>query len=101
MREADEAIRKKETEILRTERRRELQERKEEKREAVKRTQSIQSSKLFRTAVTILATVKDTGLQLLYPRRCPICDNIVPQWGEKICLTCLPRLKYVAPPPGA
>ena len=90
MREADEAIRKEETEILRTERRRELQERKEEKREAVKRTQSIQSSKLFRTAVTILATVKDTGLQLLYPRRCPICDNIVPQ--KKSALPAFPDL---------
>ena len=98
MREADETIRKKETEILRTERRRELQERKEEKREAVKRTQSMQSSMFFKTAGTILETVKDTGLQLLYPRRCPICDNIIPQWGEKICLTCLPKLKYVAPP---
>ena len=98
MREADETIRKKETEILRTERRRELQERKEEKREAVKRTQTMQSSMFFKTAGTILETVKDTGLQLLYPRRCPICDNIIPQWGEKICLTCLPKLKYVAPP---
>lgn len=98
MREADETIRKKETEILRTERRRELQERKEEKREAVKRTQSMQSSMFFKTAGTILETVKDTGLQLLYPRRCPICDNIIPQWGEKICLTCLPKLKFVAPP---
>ena len=35
MREADETIRKKETEILRTERRRELQERKEEKKGVV------------------------------------------------------------------
>lgn len=37
-------------------------------------------------------------LQLLFPRRCPVCDEIVGTWGEKICIPCLKKLKYVAPP---
>lgn len=37
-------------------------------------------------------------LQLLFPRRCPVCDGIVTPFGEKICLECIPRLKPVAPP---
>lgn len=26
--------------------------------------------------------------ELLFPRRCPVCDKIVLQWGEKICREC-------------
>ena len=37
-------------------------------------------------------------LQLLFPLRCPVCDGIVPQAGEKICLECLGRLKVLTPP---
>lgn len=37
-------------------------------------------------------------VQLLFPRRCPVCDRIVVPWGEKICLECLERLKPVKPP---
>ena len=36
--------------------------------------------------------------QLLYPRRCPVCDDIVVPRGEKICLKCLGKLKPVAAP---
>ena len=36
--------------------------------------------------------------QLLYPRRCPVCDGIVIPWGEKICLDCLPKLRPLASP---
>jgi len=36
--------------------------------------------------------------QLLFPLRCPVCDGIVPQRGEKICLECLGRLRLVTPP---
>lgn len=28
-------------------------------------------------------------LQLLFPLRCPVCDRIVPTFGEKICLECM------------
>lgn len=37
-------------------------------------------------------------LQLLFPLRCPVCDKIVRQSGEKICLECLGRLKLLTPP---
>lgn len=37
-------------------------------------------------------------LQVLYPRRCPVCDDIVGQQGEKICLECMQKLKLLTPP---
>ncbi|MDR2044765.1 MAG: ComF family protein [Clostridium sp.] len=37
-------------------------------------------------------------LSLVYPLRCPVCDGIVTPFGEKICLECLPRLRYVTSP---
>lgn len=36
--------------------------------------------------------------QLLFPLRCPVCDEIVTPFGEKICLTCMKKVKYVTPP---
>lgn len=40
----------------------------------------------------------DGILQAVYPRRCPVCDGIVRQRGEKICLECMDRLKLLTPP---
>ena len=37
-------------------------------------------------------------VQLLFPLRCPVCDEIVTPYGEKICLSCMKKLKYVTPP---
>lgn len=37
-------------------------------------------------------------LQLLFPLRCPVCDDIVRPSGEKICLECLEKLKLLTPP---
>lgn len=37
-------------------------------------------------------------LQLLFPVRCPVCDDIVTPYGEKICLGCMEKLKLLAPP---
>lgn len=37
-------------------------------------------------------------LQLLFPLRCPVCDDIVRPYGEKICAGCLGRLKPITPP---
>lgn len=37
-------------------------------------------------------------LQLLFPRRCPVCDDIVTPMGEKICPGCLGKLRPVSPP---
>lgn len=36
--------------------------------------------------------------QLLYPLRCPVCDEIVTPAGEKICLECLKKLRLLTPP---
>ncbi len=37
-------------------------------------------------------------LQLLFPRRCPVCDGIVQPSGEKICLECMCSLRVITPP---
>ena len=37
-------------------------------------------------------------VSLLFPLRCPVCDGIVKPFGEKICLECMKKLKYVTPP---
>ena len=37
--------------------------------------------------------LRELGLGLLFPRRCPICDEIAPV-GEKICLDCIKKVKY-------
>ena len=42
--------------------------------------------------------ITDFILQLLFPRRCPVCDGIVVPFGEKICSRCLPKLKLLTPP---
>lgn len=38
------------------------------------------------------------ALYLLFPPRCPVCDGIVAEQGEKICLSCLPKLRYISTP---
>lgn len=43
-------------------------------------------------------TVFKRAVQLLYPLRCPVCDEIVTPQGEKICLKCLKKLKLLTPP---
>ena len=35
---------------------------------------------------------------MLFPRRCPVCDEIVTPLGEKICLKCLGKLRPIASP---
>lgn len=37
-------------------------------------------------------------LNLLYPRRCPVCEKVLPFLGEKICKDCKSSLKYVKEP---
>lgn len=45
-----------------------------------------------------LKKIFDAGAKLLYPPRCPICDNVVPTWEEGICKECLKKVRYVVPP---
>ena len=47
-----------------------------------------------------ISKIKETGLQLLFPGRCPVCDGIVRPFGRKICPECLPKLKPVTAPHG-
>ena len=37
-------------------------------------------------------------LDLIYPRRCPCCDGILPPGGELIHTQCLEKMKLQAPP---
>lgn len=42
--------------------------------------------------------IKNTFLDILYPRRCPVCHCIPEKRGQKICGGCKERLKPVAGP---
>lgn len=42
--------------------------------------------------------VANTVKQLLFPRRCPICDRIVIPFGEKICPKCAMGCRFLTPP---
>ena len=37
-------------------------------------------------------------LQLIYPARCPVCDEIIKQSGERICAECRDKLRLLTPP---
>lgn len=65
-------------------------------------TSSITTGSTTNTAAGVIAdAVKMLGnaaVQLLYPRRCPVCDGIVRSWGEKACPDCLSKLRPLAAP---
>lgn len=50
------------------------------------------------TAIKLIKKAGGILVQLLFPRRCPVCDGIVRPFGEKICPECLPKLRVVAAP---
>jgi len=37
-------------------------------------------------------------VQMIYPLRCPVCDDIVIPFGEKICPACAKKLRYITSP---
>lgn len=41
---------------------------------------------------------KELLLDFFFPRRCPVCDQIVTPYGEKICRKCRPLLKRIGEP---
>ncbi len=43
----------------------------------------------------MIAKWKELFLGILYPRRCPVCDDIVVPLGQKICPSCRPKVKMV------
>lgn len=42
--------------------------------------------------------IKDFFLDILYPRRCPVCGKIVPQRGLLICPDCIGKLSWIRQP---
>lgn len=40
----------------------------------------------------------DKVVDLLFPRRCPVCDNIVPLGEGLVCRDCIPKIRYVKEP---
>ena len=42
--------------------------------------------------------IKEFLLDICFPRRCPVCDEIVIPFGECICAECIPKLKIISPP---
>ena len=45
-----------------------------------------------------MSDIKETLLSLLYPRRCPVCHDIVMPKGERICPGCLEKVPFVQEP---
>lgn len=45
-----------------------------------------------------LSSVAETAVTLLYPRRCPVCDEPVKPWNALICEDCVPKLTYISSP---
>jgi len=46
----------------------------------------------------ILLWLDNFWKQMLFPRRCPVCDEIVIPYGKKICADCVPKLKLLMAP---
>lgn len=42
--------------------------------------------------------VRERLFSLLFPLHCPVCDEIVQPYGEKICLGCMKKLRLLTPP---
>ncbi len=45
-----------------------------------------------------MINVKETLLSILYPRRCPVCHDIVTPRGHLICQECLKKVSFVQEP---
>lgn len=43
-------------------------------------------------------TILETVLDLLFPKKCPVCDNIVGFGKGDICVQCLQKLKFINSP---
>lgn len=42
--------------------------------------------------------LKDAFLGLVFPRHCPVCDDVVPMGEDKVCISCRQYIKYVKEP---
>ena len=66
----------------------------EKEKIAEKKQESLKKHKLSHC----LRLLAEQLLQLLFPRRCPVCDEIVRPYGQKICPGCRKKLKLLTPP---
>lgn len=48
--------------------------------------------------VEVLKKTAAFAIQLLFPLRCPVCDEIVTPFGATVCPACLDRLKVITSP---
>lgn len=42
--------------------------------------------------------MRDIFLSLLFPPRCPVCDDIVPVGEGRVCFSCRPKIRYITEP---
>lgn len=42
--------------------------------------------------------MRDILINLLFPLRCPVCDDIVPLGEGKVCRDCRPKIRYIKEP---
>jgi ComF family protein len=52
----------------------------------------------WKSLLMMLCGVRDFILSLLFPLRCPVCDEIAAPFGSKICSACRPKLQVVTSP---
>lgn len=64
----------------------------------LKKTLQKQAGNCLKLCREWFRTVTAQLLQLLFPRRCPVCDEIVVPYGERICAGCVGKLKLLTPP---
>lgn len=55
-------------------------------------------SQTGKAAERLTGKLTQSVLQLLFPRHCPVCDEIVVPFGAKICAGCRSKLKLQTPP---
>ena len=55
---------------------------------------AIQDSRI----VSAACTARDALMDSLFPRRCPVCGEIVSPPGWQVCRDCFPKLLFVEPP---
>lgn len=47
---------------------------------------------------TYFRPAADAVTTILFPRRCPVCDEPVKPWNALVCTECVPKLVYIKPP---
>jgi len=47
--------------------------------------------------ISVLKVVRDVILNAVFPKTCPVCDNII-RYDEKICRKCVTKIKYIEEP---